>query len=620
MKKGVFVCVFALMLMVVMPIVFVSAANETTTNSEDMVDKGYTCLENAVKNKTTTLQNAIFASLALGSRSNIDKIISNEKKANADCWPKAGCTLKETAQVALVYFREGKNTDAIENWLLTKNSTMGDLIWYLEIDSTDHKNATCKIKYDSTERTILIRDDMKIEADPTGCYDLSDKGYWLKISPSCYSKKFDITCNKDFATALVYMKSNSDTVFVSSETHSQASNDATSEEIKAKCFKTGSVCDYEGTLWSVLALKRTGNDVSAYLPFLIALAEDNVRYFPSSFLYLLDVGQDQFSEIVNSQKSNKYWEISGSPGGRQYDTSLALMALSDNPTTQSDNAKSYLLSIQDKNTGCWGGGNIRDTAFILYSGWPREATGAGEGSTSNSATCASIGKTCVKASECDGAGGTILSDNLCPNFGEFCCSVSVQKKTCLEQGGEICTSSQVCDGRSSSALDGACCLDGCKAKPAEDTCTAGDGICRESCDDNEEEVDAICSTSGNICCKANATPEPKSFSWFWIFLLVLLIILIALAIVYRDRLKMQWLKFKGKASSAPVSRRVSPNVPGSFMGHPAPPSQGMFGRPGIPVGRPMPHPVIRPNMPPRPNAPVDKDMEETLRKLKEMSK
>ena len=625
MKKGLFALAFLLIISI--SLVFVSAADNstTTTSSDDMVSKGYTCLENSVKNSTTTLQNAIFASLAIGSRNYIDKSIADQKKSNEYCWPKSACTLKETAQVALVYYREGKSTTDVTNWLLSKNASMSDLTWYLEIDATNHLNSSCSIKYDSSTRYINIKDDMKLEGDSTSCYDISDNGYWLRINPTCYSKKFDISCTDDFVTTLLYTKSSADTIFVSSETHSQASNGTTSEEIKAKCFKTSGVCDYEGSLWTVFALSKAGIDVSAYLPYLIALADDNTRLFPSTFLYMLGVGQDPFSDIVNSQKNSKYWEISGSPGGRYYDTSLAMMALSGNPTSQLDNAKNYLLSIQDKNTGCWNNGNIRDTAFILYSGWPKEVSGSSDSGTTAAASCASAGKTCTKASDCTAAGGSIMSDYQCSSFGEFCCSVAVQAQTCSQKQGTICTSSQVCDGRSIAASDGSCCLDNCKAKPAEDTCTAGDGVCRDSCDSNEQEVDAVCPTSGNICCKAQTAPVAStSHTWLWIFLLIILIIAIVAAIVYRDRLKIEFLKFKGRTQSSPV-RRTPPSPPGIPMGQRPMPGPAMFNRPGVPVGRPMPHPVVRPapGVAPKPQPATsnpDKDMEETLRKLKEMSK
>jgi len=626
MKKGVLVVLFLFGLIVSLSLVL--AATNDSTSSEEGADKGYTCLENAVKNKSVSLQEAIFASLALGSRSNIDSKISSEKKTNGDCWPKAGCTLKETAQVDLVYNREGKNTDAIDNWLLSKNVSMADLEWYLEIDTTDHKNASCTVKYDSSSsssisRQINIGDDMGLTGDSSNCFEISSNGYWLRINSNCYSKKFDISCNKDFVTALVYTKSSGDTIYVSSETHSQASNGITNEEIKARCFKTGTSCDYEGSLWATLALSRMGKDVSAYLPYLIALAEDNERFFPSAFIYLINGGTDQYTNVIQSQKSSKYWEISGSPG-RAYDTSLAMLALSSEGGSVFDNAKTYLLSIQDKNTGCWNNGNIRDTAFILYSGWSRAATSSGDGGASLVTSCASAGKECAKTFDCTNSGGSILSTYQCPIVGEFCCSVSVQQQTCLQQRGEICSSNQVCSGGSAPASDGTCCLGTCQIRQSEDTCTAGDGICRSSCDDNEEEVDAVCSTSSNICCKTKTVTSSGGSGWLWIVLLIILIIIIAAAIVYRDKIKIWVIKFKGRAQTSPV-RRGPPSPPGNFVGQrPMMPNQGMFGRPGIPVGRPMPHPMMRPPQPmsaPRPQPrEANKEMEETLRKLKEMSK
>jgi hypothetical protein len=629
MKKRVLLIslLFALTISLVLVSAAVNSTNTTnsvssSSDSESSVEKAYACLESSIKNGSITLQNAIFASLALGSKSNIDQKISDEKKTNSNCWPKASCTLKETALVALVYDREGKNTDAIEEWLLSKNATMNDLKWYLEIDATNHQNASCTVKYDSSSRNIGIQSDMKLIGDSTGCYSISPSGYWLEINQNCYSKKFEISCNQDFVTTLLYTKSGGDTIFVSSDTQSQSNGGTTTEEIKAKCFKTGSVCDYEGSLWTALALFKTGNDVSAYMPYLIALSEDNTRLFPSTFIYLVNGGTKEYTDVVQSQKQSKYWEISGSPGGRFYDTSLAMLALSGNGANELENAKNYLISIQDKNSGCWNNKNVRDTAFILYSAWPKAVSGATDSGGSNIVSCTSAGKSCAKAFECTSAGGSILYDYQCLGAGEFCCSVSAQTQTCQEKQGSICNSNQVCDGRSTAASDGTCCLDNCQNKPAQETCTAGDGICRDSCDANEEEIDATCSTSGSICCKAAAVQEKKSSVWFWIFLLVILIILVAAAIVYRDRIKIEILKFKGRAQTSPV-RRTPPSPPGSPIGQRPMSNPAMFGRPGIPVGRPMPHPPMRPQTmttpKPQPRT-ADKEMEETLRKLKEMSK
>jgi hypothetical protein len=623
MKKEVLLVMFLLVMIVSLSSVF--AANNDSTSSDNEIDKGYTCLENAVKNKSVSLQEAIFASLALGSRSNIDSKISSEKKANADCWPKAGCTIKETAQVALVYDREGKNTDVIDAWLLTKNASLSDLDWYLEIDTTSHQNASCTVKYDSSasssiSRQINIGNDQKLTGESSNCFDISSNRYWLKINSNCYSKKFDVSCNKDFVTALAYFKSGGETMYVSSETHSQASNGTTTEEIKARCFKSNSGCDYEGSLWATLALSRSGEDVSAYLPYLIALADDNQRFFPSAFIYLINGGTDQFNNIIQSQKSSKYWEISGSPG-RFYDTSLAMLALSSEGGSALDNAKNYLISTQDKNSGCWGSGNIRDTAFILYSGWTRAATSGGDGGGSSVTSCLSAGKECAKTFDCTNAGGSIIPNYQCPLVGEFCCSVSVQKQTCLQQKGEICSSNQVCKGGSSPASDGTCCLGTCQIKSNEDTCTAGEGICRESCDGNEEETNEVCPTSDNVCCKTKSVNEQKGFGWLWVMILIILIIIIAMAIVFRDKINIWLMKFKGGARTSPV-RRGPPGTPGSFVGQRPMPNPGMFGRPGIPVGRPMPHPIMRSPQPtPRPQPrESNKEMEETLRKLKEMSK
>ena len=83
-------------------------------------------------------------------------------------------------------------------------------------------------------------------------------------------------------------------------------------------------------MWAALALNKNGNNVDAFVPYLIALAEDNRRFFPSVFLYILTGGEDQYNEIVQNQKQGGYWEITSSPYKRFYDSSLGMLALGGN--------------------------------------------------------------------------------------------------------------------------------------------------------------------------------------------------------------------------------------------------------------------------------------------------
>jgi len=583
-----------------------NASNATTTPvgvttgtavSAEGVKKAEQCLEEQIK-KTVSLQEATFAMLALGMKQNLDDKIKSEESGG--CWPKAGCTIKETAQVGLAYNRIGRSTKNIESWLTARNSSTTDLAWYLQIDIQSRVAAQCTLVYDGKENKIRVRDDAKIEGTPGTCFSISPSGYWLEVKSGCFDKKITISCDQDFITSTLYQRSLGGTVYVSPETHSASSLGTTEEEVRSKCFKIETTCDYEGSLWAALLLFKTGNKISDYLPYLLSFAESNDKFFPSTFLYILTRGDDQYSKIVQSQKQGKFWEISGTPYNRYYDTSLAMLALSTASSAELENARNYLLSIQTKE-GCWNNNNVRDTGFILYSGWPK--TVASETRETGAAVCVTSGYSCASKFSCLDAGGKVLDGYECESFGDSCCSIKIQEETCEQKNGILCSSSQQCSGSEVSSAEGSCCLGACQEVQVENICElTGVGTCRFSCESGEAQSDESCGASGKICCK---TAEKRGgLLWLWI-LLIILIIAAVLGIIYRNKVKVWVYKIRGKATTKPVpAKSYTPALP------PRP----------IPLG--MPRPIIpRPSpAPARPSAPKDREMEETLRKLREMSK
>jgi len=567
-----------------------------TAVSAEGTKKAEQCLEDQIK-KPVSLQEATFAMLALGMKQNLDDKIKSEEASG--CWPKAGCTIKETAQVGLAYNRIGRSTKNIESWLTARNSSTTDLTWYLEIDIQSRVAAQCTLTYDGSEKKIRVRDDAKIEGIPGICFSISPSGYWLEVKSSCFDKKFVISCDQDFVTSTLYQRNLGSTIYVSPETHSASSLGTTEEEVRSKCFKIGTSCDYEGSLWAASFLFKTGNKISDYLPYLLAFADNNEKYFPSTFLYVLTRSDDQYSKIVQSQKQNKFWEISGTPYNRYYDTGLAMLALSTTSSTELENARNYLLSIQTKE-GCWNNNNVRDTGFILYSGWPK--TVSSETRETAAAVCVTSGYSCGSKFSCLDAGGKVFDGYECEKFGDSCCSIKVQEESCDQKSGIICSSTQQCSGSEVSSAEGSCCLGACQEVQVENICElTAVGTCRFSCESGEAQSDESCGASGKICCKA---AEKRSFLWLWI-LLIILIIAAVLAIIYRNKVRVWVYKIRGKAVTKPMpAKSYTPALPPRT----------------IPLG--MPRPMIpRPSpAPARPTAPKDREMEETLRKLREMSK
>lgn len=738
-KRGILLLFFAVFIFALLS--FSSAQTE-----QERIRKALSCLDNRVNETSLSLEESVFAVLAQVPNNKMNQTIINEKSSSAACWPKTGCTLKETAQVVLAKQKLKQNYSEIVSWLLSQTGPVEQLSWFLQITISDNGPATCTLNYDDADYKISIGNDMKLTGTPGPCLTIDSTRYKLAVNVQCIDKAFRTMCESQereisFLTNLLYKKSGEQTIFVSSITNSAAENAWTSEKINAKCFKQAGTCDYEGTLWATAALYVAGNDTSQFSPYLRALASANEKYFPSAFLYYVIEDEQrkaqQSEKIIQSAVSRpegNFWEIPGGGRGKFYDTSLALLALGgvDSQIASGLNVKQYLFSVQT-DRGCWNENNIRDTAFLIYSaGWAgmREPAAPVCGNNnlegaevcevgadgifgtrddnfgSNAPTCQSQGyqsgnltcgndcrsynvtqcvgnvtaqcndnkiegaeicecgadKICGNADDntkgaecidrgfedgdltcggnclgynvtqcvgggglpddgtpprppndctlsgyycvvnsfaCSGAGGQELPRDSfsCGTFVEACCTLPVEEtpKTCAQIPGFQCLSDEVCAGGSTIfAADGECCLTSCEF--------IGDGT---------TPPPGNRTTGGST----GGTDEGGS-SWVWIVILIILILLVVLGIIYRDKLRVGWFKFRGKAKTSKFSPPGQP--PSMPMARRAPPQFGGFRAPqGMPQRPMMQQP--RPPMARRPQSQKEKEMEDTLEKLKKMS-
>ena len=609
-KKGLIVLIFS----VVFVLFLASFAFALENESADSIAKAYTCLKNKISEKnvsTLSLGEATFSVLALGRQDLLDRVKSF-KDDSYSCWPKGACKLKETAQALLAYKRTGQDTTSIKDWLLSKNTTASELEWLLEID-TDGVASSCTVTSGQKTSTITISEDAKIQGNLAGsCFTLALGDYMLKVtsSSSCLRNNISISCDKNFVTSMLYKKVNGDTLFVLPEATSVSPGASTTEKINGECLRAGTsgACDYEGTLWAAFALNELSPkvDVSRFIPYLLASEEDNVAKFPSAFLYMLLNGPDQFDLIMQQQKQGQregesWWEVSGS-SGKFYDTSLAMWALGGK--TEIASTMEYLLKIQGSE-GCWNNNNVRDTAFILYSGWlhpPEVVIGPSPG-----ALCEPT-YSCENLMACLDASGTVKDGFECP-AGKSCCTVKVSGQPCTALGGQLCASGQTCTGTfSDESSDGRCCVGGvCEAAPPQvtDTCTPAGGTCETACGDNEEPLSQTCLAEQKCCIAVGGGLSA------WIYILIVLIILTALGIIFRNKLKMSWYKIAERFKKKPIATQPSqrPMMPGQQF--------GPYPRQMMPQ-----RPMIQPAMQTRAIRPVpkDKEMEDALKKLREMAK
>jgi len=564
-----------------------AAGNATIANSGDLVAKAYSCVTNKISTSTGLgLSDAIFGSLAIGSNTALDSVIASSKDSTRDCWPNSGCRVKESAQVALAWSREGKPTADIKTFLNGQIDIATGIDWFLQIDITSRDKSTCSIKVGDEEKAITINTDQTISGNPGTCFVLGgNQGFWLKVKTNCYDKDISISCDRDFVTSTLYERTNGDVVFLTGNTHSSAASGTTSEKVTSNCFLTNAKCDYEGTLWASVAYKQMGNDISGFMPYLLALSDDNEKYFPETFLYMATGSEGYYTKIVQSQINNQYWQLT-TPDLKFYHTALAMMALSTSSAAELDNAKNYLLGILGGD-GCWANANVRDSAFLLYAGWPKTVGGA-------ASSCDGAGYSCEIPTACTDAGGQEKVGYECAGLLK-CCSVIVPKKSCTSQNGNLCGISQDCTGATAPSAEGTCCLGTCVAKTTLNVCETYGGTCRDSCGSGETESPESCPDASQVCCMASS----GGISWIMIILLLILIALVVLGIIYRNKLRPYWLILKGRLSTIPI-----------FRGRGAPAGAVQRGPPRYP-----PSGYARPAA-----RGTSSDMEETLRKLRELAR
>lgn len=679
-------------------------------DDSEKINAAFNCLDERVAATSISLEEAVFAALTKVPGTKAADKIEQEKSSSADCWPKSGCGVKESAQAALAKLSMGESVEEITAWLVTKSGMPKELTWYLQISIGDNGPATCVVNYDGSDHSVSVNEEMKLSGSAGSCFNLANSDYWLKIKTNCLEKEFNIQCDKEFKTNLLYEKSSGGTIYVSSQTHGASSGAWTVEAITARCFREGNDCDYEASLWGAVALYANGEDVSEFAPYLRALSSENGKYFPSAFLVaILEGGENHYSKIIENQRARPegaYWEMPNTPHNKYYDTALGMLALGGAGSSEITNANTigYLFKKQDA-SGCWNNNNIRDTAFLIYAAQWLRGTGGGvecyinsdcsEGYVCEDGNCVSeavlecnnngvmndseqcdgndfgtfsdgvgqcdeynsgftggdlICEDCkINTTQCTGTGpppvvngstgnGTddesydpnMITDcelanlfcapsrasclenggsfypqetHACADHYEFCCTVETPElPNCFSLGGSVCAYEEECGGAVQQASDGACCLDICELTGTTGCSLDSDCLSGETCQSGACVYSGSSSNGGG-----GDDDEGGSSLWIWIVILLILIGLVVLGIIYRDKIRVWWFKFRGKAKTSKVPPGRPPGM-NSLIRRPTPRfmPQGM---------RTMPEPQ---RAPPKQMSKKDKEMEETFKKLKEI--
>ncbi len=588
--------------LIIFLISFVIAESSEECDESCKVNKAQDCLKEKVRDSCSSLspEERIFSLLAVGDC----KSEVMDDSMNDECWPSSNCNLKSTAQAILALDNTGGGINDAKEWIISQNTTPTNLDWLLQIESSE--KTTCSITYEGSSYSVEVGDDKKVNSGAGNCLTPSDGRYWLKVNPTCYDNEFEISCNKSFLTSLLFKKITSSTIHVSEETSSAAAGGTTTEKVNSLCFEEGGSCNYEGSLWSALVLNSLDYDTAHYMPYLVTMVddEDNTQFLPEAFLYYLTGYPEYRNNLLLKQKSSQWWMESGD---KFYDTAVALYPFQYEEAQEKTNTINWLLEAQDS-SGCWDNGNVKSTAFILYSVWakgPLRVVG-GDGSDVD---CEDAGYNCMSGGDCP---GQILEGYSCSALFK-CCDKPRSTESCNELGGEICNSDQDCiNGRTEDTYDlelgQDCCFGGDCREPIEESgCKTNFGTCKGKCANNEEESLYSCDFSTDTCCIQKTS---TSINYFWIWFFLILIILFVFGIIFRDKLRPYWFKAKSKFDKFKS---------GAGGGKP---------KPGHPPGSPPQRMIQRkiPPQPPRPPIrsahPVRKSGElgEVLKKLKEMGK
>ena len=194
-----------------------------------------------------------------------------------------------------------------------------------------------------------------------------------------------------------------------------------------------------------------------------------------------------------------------------------------------------------------------------------------------------------------------------------CCDKEKASQTCAELGGEVCDSSEDCDGfqeygASDLLSSESCCVGTCEEQIiiTQSECEQNLGTCEDTaCESGKKEnLNYLCNDVSQYCCMQKSE---KSFWWLWV--LGILIVLIALGIVFKDKLKDFYDKFTTK-KPAP-----KPGMPPRM--HEIP--QRRLTR-VIPGWRIFPQQQHHPQSPRRPIPQRKSELDDVLKKLKEMGK
>lgn len=373
MRRGVLYIVFFLLLV---SISYARASDNATNPSAPLtgITAGYAWLENVSLTHNPPLSDQALSIVALlgetGRAQTISTLaqkIKEQQDSAKSCWPKQGCTSKDSSLAVLALTKTGNTLDkellALKKQLL---ATLRTGEWRIQIDAPS--NGTCTVTANGQKKDFTLEGNsltgasrkyyLHVAADLPG-------GSTLLATPN---PKLTVDCTPLTGTvtlSLVYAKSNTE-LYIVQNFPNTAKADMT---IQNTCFADhfdGTGCSYSATLETTWALTEAGQplDQLGTLPYLYSALnnEDIQRAYLARILTLSSKTPTPLLDLlVKNQRSDGSWK-----GGDITATSLALLALQPSAGNYQSPVTNAHLFIEKKqsNDGSWKQ-TIKDTAFAL---------------------------------------------------------------------------------------------------------------------------------------------------------------------------------------------------------------------------------------------------------------
>jgi len=318
--------------------------------------------EGSYNNDIVDTSAALLAINAAGGSAGAEKNFLTSNLNENNCWPKAGCKIKDTAWAIMALYKSGESSTVNEAaaWLKkaqTPSLTGGN--WWLQIDTSS--SGTCTIKY--TKGTTEISKTIKVDA---GKFPDCGGGTFFDLK-NCLeagllnafaSLELKVDCSP-LTSAKISIAYNSGSSYY---LYQEVSETTATLTVKNGCFGSGfkdPACNYESSLYSEWAMNQIGNSLSSELYLREKYEQNNVLH--NAILFLTTKDKAYAEQIKRLQKSDDSWD------GNTINTAFAIIALSSDSSAVLNIGKAQeWLKTKQNEDGSWDG-KVFNTALVLYS-------------------------------------------------------------------------------------------------------------------------------------------------------------------------------------------------------------------------------------------------------------